>query len=269
MKIRDRIKEFRRVKASELHPNPKNWRTHPKEQMDALRGILAEVGFAGAELVRELPDGTLQLIDGHARAEVAGENEVPVLVLDVTESEADKILLTFDPLGAMAEANTSNLELLLRDVQTGNEALADMLTELAEANGILEGMQDEKEGIDDTYTAKIVAPIYEPKGDKPAIKELYDETKTSELIQEIKSANIPKEVAKFLISAAERHTSFHFARIAEFYCHASPQVQDLMEKSGLVIIDFDKAIEYGFVHMTERLGALADLEESELDDGDA
>lgn len=142
MKIRDRIKELRRVKASELHPNPKNWRTHPKQQLDALRGVLAEVGFAGAELARELPDGSLQLIDGHARAEIAGDAEIPVLILDVTESEADKILATFDPLGAMAEADAGKLEELLREVQTGSEALAEMLAELAENNGILDSLGD-------------------------------------------------------------------------------------------------------------------------------
>ncbi len=32
LRIRDRIKELRRVKASELLPNPKNWRRHPKVQ---------------------------------------------------------------------------------------------------------------------------------------------------------------------------------------------------------------------------------------------
>lgn len=142
MQIRDRIKELRRVKASELHPNPKNWRTHPKEQLDAIRGILAEVGFAGAELARELPDGSLQLIDGHARAEIAGEAEVPVLVLDVTEHEADKLLATFDPLGAMAKADTLKLEDLLRSIETSDQSLATMLTDLAEQHGIVE--QEEK-----------------------------------------------------------------------------------------------------------------------------
>jgi hypothetical protein len=130
VKIRDRIKELRRVPASELHPNPLNWRTHPKEQLDAIRGILAEVGFAGAELARELPDGSLQLIDGHARAEVAGDAIVPVLVLDVTEDEAKKILATFDPIGAMATADAVKLDAILREVETGSEALADMLTAL-------------------------------------------------------------------------------------------------------------------------------------------
>lgn len=161
MKIRDRIKELRRVKASELHPNPKNWRTHPKQQLDALRGILAEVGFAGAELARELPDGSLQLIDGHARAEIAGDAEIPVLILDVTESEADKILATFDPLGAMAEADAGKLEELLREVQTGSEALAEMLAELAEDNGILDSLGD-AEILEDEVPEPPTEPITKP-----------------------------------------------------------------------------------------------------------
>ena len=42
--IRDRIKELRRVRAGNLVPNPRNWRTHPRAQQDALRGVLAEIG---------------------------------------------------------------------------------------------------------------------------------------------------------------------------------------------------------------------------------
>ena len=120
---------------------------------------------------------------------------------------------------------------------------------------------------DETYTAKIVAPIYEPKGECPKIPELFDHSKTATLIEGIKAAKLPTDIESFLLLAAERHTSFHFRNIAEFYCHATPEVQNLMERSGLIIIDFDKAIEYGFVHMTERLGQLADIEETS--DGDA
>src|SRR5262249_31410111 len=85
MKIRDRIKELRRVRASELLPNPRNWRVHPKAQVQALRALLSEVGYADALIARELPDGRLQLIDGHLRAETTPDDIVPVLVLDVTE----------------------------------------------------------------------------------------------------------------------------------------------------------------------------------------
>ena len=80
MQIRDRIKDFRRVRASELRPHPRNWREHPAAQREALRGVLAEIGYAGALLARELPDSSLELIDGHLRAETTPDQEVPVLV---------------------------------------------------------------------------------------------------------------------------------------------------------------------------------------------
>ena len=85
LKIRDRIVELRRVPARDLLPNPKNWRTHPKAQQEAMRGILAEVGYADALLARET-DAGLQIIDGHLRAETTPDHEVPVLVLDLDEA---------------------------------------------------------------------------------------------------------------------------------------------------------------------------------------
>jgi DNA modification methylase len=156
MKIRDRIKELRRVKASELIPNPKNWRTHPVAQQDALKGILAEVGFAGAVLARELDDGSLMLIDGHMRAETTNDQEIPVLVLDVDEAESDKLLATFDPIAAMAESDPQSLDALLRNVDTGSEALSKMLAELAEGAGLY---LDEKEVVEDEVPEPPVEPI--------------------------------------------------------------------------------------------------------------
>ncbi|MGD0384453.1 MAG: ParB N-terminal domain-containing protein [Thermoguttaceae bacterium] len=127
MQIRDRIKELRRVRASELRPNPRNWRTHPQAQRDALCGVLAEVGYADALLARELPDGSLELIDGHLRAETTPDMEVPVLVLDLDDSEAAKLLALHDPLAAMAEANDEMLAELVADVETENVAVQALL----------------------------------------------------------------------------------------------------------------------------------------------
>ena len=135
MNIRDRIKELRRVKASELRPNPKNWRKHPEEQQNALRGILAEVGYVDALMVRELEDGSLQIVDGHLRAETTPDSLVPVLVVDLDDKEADKVLATFDPLGAMAEPDEAQLEALLKGIETDSEALAAMLEQLAQDSG--------------------------------------------------------------------------------------------------------------------------------------
>jgi hypothetical protein len=127
MHIRDRVKELRRVRAGDLVPNPRNWRTHPPAQQDALRGVLADVGYADALLVRELADGTLQLVDGHLRAETTPDAMVPVLVLDVTAAEADKILLTLDPLAALAERDDLRLAELYATVETDNAAVQALL----------------------------------------------------------------------------------------------------------------------------------------------
>ena len=127
MKIRDRIKELRRVRAGDLTPNPRNWRTHPQAQVDALRGIIAEIGYADALLARELPCGDLELIDGHARQELDPDQIVPVLVLDLDQDEALKLMTVLDPLAAMAEANESALESLLAEIQTDNEGVQAML----------------------------------------------------------------------------------------------------------------------------------------------
>lgn len=130
MNIKDRIVEFARIPAKELKPNPRNWRTHPKAQQDALRGVLAEVGYAGAVIARRLEDGTLELIDGHLRAETTPDQDIPVLILDVDEREANYLLATIDPLGNLAETNASILDDLLRDVQSGNAAVQEMIGDL-------------------------------------------------------------------------------------------------------------------------------------------
>ena len=126
MEIRNRIKELRQVNASELLPNPKNWRRHPGAQADALRGALAEIGYADALIAYETPRG-LMLIDGHLRAETTPDMKVPVLVTDLDEAEANILLATLDPLSAMAEPDTDALS-ALQDVMTlENQSLADML----------------------------------------------------------------------------------------------------------------------------------------------
>ncbi len=129
--IRDRIKEFRRIQATELVRNPKNWRTHPKAQQAALRALLSEIGYADALLVRQLPDGRFMLIDGHLRAETTPDSWVPVLVLDVNEEEADKLLLTLDPLAAMAGADADRISQLLQTVRTEDQAVEDLLRRTA------------------------------------------------------------------------------------------------------------------------------------------
>jgi ParB-like chromosome segregation protein Spo0J len=130
MHFRDRIRELRRVPANELLPNPRNWRLHPPEQQAALAALLAEVGFAGALLARERDDGRLELIDGHLRAAAAPNEIVPVLVLDVDEIEAAKLLATFDRLSAAAQADYEQLRGLLATIDFHSSAIDALFEEL-------------------------------------------------------------------------------------------------------------------------------------------
>jgi site-specific DNA-methyltransferase (adenine-specific) len=116
--IKDRVKGFKRVRAGDLLANPRNYRTHPEAQRTALARVLETIGFAGALLAREQPDGSLLLIDGHLRADIDPEFKVPVLVTDLTPAEADQLLAVFDPLTGMAEVDTTALQGLLHALES-------------------------------------------------------------------------------------------------------------------------------------------------------
>lgn len=166
---------------------------------------------------------------------------------------------------------------------TFTEELQSILDELKENQELFEGLlfddlidfQPEASGEEagsgreepEVYTRKIKAPIYEPGPEKPAVASLMDAAKTKELLAEIDTASVPEDVRVFLRAAAERHTIFNFRRIADFYAHSEAPIQRLFEKSALVIIDFNAAIENGFVKFTERMFDLVDLENAAKEDG--
>lgn len=95
--VRDRVVELVRVRAGDLQAKPSNWRRHPDGQRSALRALLREIRCADALLARRDGDH-LVLIDGHVRRSLDQDQVIPVLVLDVSEEEADTLLATIDPL---------------------------------------------------------------------------------------------------------------------------------------------------------------------------
>ena len=131
LKMKDRVKELRRVRAGDLLPNSAQWRVHNKAQTDAMRGVLEEIGFAGAALAYENAEGQLVLCDGHLRSSLDKNAVIPVLVLDVNEDEAKKLLATYDPLSAMAQHDQEALLSLLDSVRFQSQAVNDMLEALA------------------------------------------------------------------------------------------------------------------------------------------
>lgn len=111
---------------------------------------------------------------------------------------------------------------------------------------------------DTKYSRAITKPQYEIKGDKPLIEELYNNKKVVELLNDIKKSSVSDAEKKFLTIAAYRHYVFNYSKIAEYYPHASSEMQKLMEQSALVIIDIDDAIMNGYVKFSNRMSQIID-----------
>lgn len=248
--LQSRITRHEEVDPRELTANPENWRTHPPEQRAALMQILDDVGWVQDVIVNET---TGHVLDGHLRVEIAVEREeatVPVVYVELTPDEERLLLATLDPITGMAGADPELLANLLNQVVIPAAPLQDLLQGIIDA-----GTSAIEAVLPEPYTQKVESPIYEPTGDQPELSELVDRTVADRLIDEIKQAGLPGEVEAFLLDAAERHVAFRFDRIAEYYAHAAAPVQELMEQSALVIVDFDKAIASGFVHLNDDIEA--------------
>lgn len=140
---RSRVVGFIEKPANQFTANALNFRRHPNAQRDVFRGLISEIGFAGAVLENVR---TGNLIDGHLRIEEAlsvDENQlIPCVQVDLSESEEKLLLASYDPLSAMATVDKEVLDSLLRDISTGNAAVQSMLSDLAESNGLGVGTGD-------------------------------------------------------------------------------------------------------------------------------
>lgn len=136
--VRNRILRHARVRAGDLVPHELNPRTHPRAQRDALAALYDEVGFARSLLAYQLPDGRLKLIDGHLRQSMGPDMEVDVEVLDVTDEEARKLLLSIDPLAQLADHDRTTLDRLRSLTSTSSDALANLWRSIDQARAAAE-----------------------------------------------------------------------------------------------------------------------------------
>jgi hypothetical protein len=246
--------ELEYVAVEALIPYARNARTHSVGQIAQLAASIREFGFTNPILT----DGDNGIIAGHGRVLAArklGLETVPTIELShLSETQKRAYILADNKLALNAGWDDELLALELADLKVVDP---DSLGLIGFSDDELAALMADPEDTDDgTYSRKIEAPIYQPTGENPPVASLLDDNKTRELVEGIRSADLPEDIAAFLEAAAQRHTVFNFARIAEFYAHADPQLQDLMEASALVIIDFDQAIEGGFVRLTKRFGDL-------------
>ena len=177
--------------------------------------------------------------------EAAGLLEVPVIIADALTPEQER-------------------EFIIKDNVSFGEWDWDILANQWELDTLIEwGLDlpqfdelDSEDEEDNPYSINIAAPVYKPTKEQPALRELYNTQKADALVASINGAAIPDDVKAFLRAAAARHIVFDYHNVAEYYAHAPSDIQELMEASALVIIDFDKAIEHGFVKLTTKLSAM-------------
>jgi len=253
-------------KIEDLIPYVKNSRTHSEDQIAQIAASIKEFGWTNPILV----DGENGIIAGHGRVMAARKlkySQVPTIELQgLTKTQKMAYIIADNKLAQNAGWDNAMLSLELEELSdTGFDIdllgfTPEEITELS--------FGDDNEQIDNSkYTKKIDAPVYAPSGDCPEITELYDKVKYEELTAKIyQNPDIKQEIKNFLLASAARHIRFDFEQIAEFYAHANPDLQELMEESALVIIDFDKAISNGYVKLSQSISDVYASEKGEDQD---
>lgn len=232
--------EYRSIES--VFPYEKNPRNN-EEAVSAVAESIKEFGFKIPIVIT----GDNVIVAGHTRLKAAkqlGMTEVPCIIADD---------LTEEQIKAFRLADNKSAEIATWDEELLQEELSGILNIDMKLFGFEEGETDfADEVVDDTYTMKTNIPQYEITGECPTISEMLDKEKTKELIEEIETAEgITEEERAFLRDAAGRHNVFNYRNIAEYYAHANPVMQRLMEKSALVIIDVDNAIANGYMTLLD------------------
>ncbi len=223
------------------------------EQVDKMIGAIREFGFRLPVMAKS--DGTV--IDGHLRPKAAhkmGLETVPVILADdLTDAQIKAFRILVNRSANWAEWDDELLRLELEELQGMDYDLSLTGFDKEELDTLLEDITPGAGDAEEFYTNKIEAPVYEPTGEKPKVEDLFDAAKARKLADEVQASSLPEDLKQFLTLAAYRHVVFDYRNVAEFYAHADPETQDLMEKSALVIIDFDKAIENGFAQFFQEV----------------
>lgn len=232
-----------------------NFNLHTQDGMQKLEKSVTDYGY-GRSILLDKDDN---IIGGNGVVETA--KKMGLKKVRVVETEGDELIavkrkdLSINSKEGRSLALADNA-VAAANLQWNKDELEKARTEwdiTPEDWGVK--MQEEEEKRQNEYSREIITPIYEPNGLTPTFPEMYDTTKYDELCKEIAGERLPKDVKQFLLFAATRHIIFNYENIANYYANASKKIQELMERSALVIIDFQKAIEGGYVRMTKDLMA--------------
>lgn len=246
-------------KVSELKLNPKNPRKNDSA-VDTVAKSIEKYGFKNPLII----DSNNIVWCGNTRLKASrklGIKEVPCIVADdLTEEQIRELALIDNKSSEIAEWDFELLGDELADLDLSDFDLDWFGSNEEVSAGIKESVEE------NPYTMKVDVPHYEIKGECPLIDDLVNLEKQKELEKEIKNSSISKEQKEFLLKASQRHLAFDYSKIAEYYAHQDKEMQELMEKSALVIIDFGDAIKNGFVEIRKEIEEIYNQEVDDYDE---
>jgi len=254
--------EIQYKKTEDLIPYARNSRTHSAEQVAQIAASIREFGWTNPILI----DGENGIIAGHGRVLAAhklGEMEVPTIELShMSENQKRAYIIADNKLALNAGWDNEILAFEISDLKDAGFAIDKLGFDESELDELFGNKKDDE----NIYTQKINTPVYEPSEIKPNVKDLFNDEKAFEIIAKIKESKIPQSEKDFLMLTAGRHVVLNFQLIADYYAHSDKVVQELMEHSALVIVDFDDAIANGWVNLSKKLDDIYDAENGESDE---
>jgi hypothetical protein len=229
--------------------------------VDAVARSYARFGQRKPIVARRREDGTSEVIDGNhqlAAARSLGWSHIAVVWTDDDDSTAKAYALAANRTAELGGYDDDALAEMVLAVAAEDDRTLIAATgwDLDELAAITAQDDPTTPDGDNAYTGKIEAPHYEIVGDKPPVDSLYDLSRYESLVEEIDASSIDEDLKVFLRLAASRHVVFDYGRVAEFYPHQDEAVQGLMERSALVIVDFDDAIRLGYVRLQAQIEEL-------------
>ena len=236
----------------DLTPYENNARKHAPEDVGAIKKSIERFGFD--DPIGIWGDKNI-IVEGHGRQIAAiemGLDKVPCIRLDhLTEAQRRAYALAHNKTAELSDWGEKLEEELAAAAIDGFD-----MSEFG-FDSELEADLDEQ----NPYSSNVKIPQYDVTGAKPQLQELFDTQKVNELITEIEASGVTEDEKEFLRYAAYRHAAFNFRNIAEYYANATPEMQSLMEKSALVIIDLDDAIANGYAKLQAEIEDMAEEQE--------
>lgn len=229
----------KKVNIKNIIPNNDNPRTISKQKFNLLIKSIKDF----PEMLEKRPlvvDENMVVLGGNMRLKALQKAGIKEITVDIAEDWTEK----------------QKKEFIIKDNVGFGEWDWDVLANEWNINSLNDWAMDLPPMFDEdnnSYTKKIEAPVYEASDKKPTLKDLIDTSKSDALIKEIENSKLNKKEKEFLIKASYRHIIFDYSKIADYYAHSDKETQENMENSALIIIDFKKAIELGYVNLNEKI----------------